>query len=123
MLQTSGLNPDNANSATITMLQLGPRDHCRQPTSDDLRQSLLVDVLDQLISEPAFNTLRTEEQLGYVVSAQRFASALWCTAADGRVYGDTVTSLIVLVQGEYCRPFVRSPCPSTWSMSIACYLP
>jgi hypothetical protein len=42
-------------------LQMGP--------SSDVRQRALLDLADQLIYEPCYDTLRTKEQLGYTVSS------------------------------------------------------
>lgn len=37
--------------------------------SSDVRQRALLDLADQLIYEPCYDTLRTKEQLGYTVSS------------------------------------------------------
>ncbi|KAF8559745.1 hypothetical protein OG21DRAFT_1550390 [Imleria badia] len=74
-------NPNEANSALSYYLHLG------QLT--DPRQRVVGLLLVQIMSEPAFNALRTKEQLGYVVSCSR-----WC------LLGDSQFGLRIVVQSE-----------------------
>ncbi|KXS09469.1 LuxS/MPP-like metallohydrolase [Gonapodya prolifera JEL478] len=55
-------NPDDVNSAILYYVQ------CGDPLDRENRLRMLL--LDQIISEPAFDQLRTKEQLGYIVSTQ-----------------------------------------------------
>jgi insulysin len=74
-------NPDEPNSALSYYLHLG------QLT--DPRQRVIGLLLIQIMSEPAFNALRTKEQLGYVVSCSRW-----------NLPGDSQFGLRIVVQSE-----------------------
>ncbi|KAF8136542.1 Metalloenzyme, LuxS/M16 peptidase-like protein [Boletus edulis] len=74
-------NPNEANSALSYYLHLG------QLT--DPRQRVIGLLLVQMMSEPAFNALRTKEQLGYVVSCSRWY-----------LPGDSQFGLRIVVQSE-----------------------
>jgi len=50
----------NENSCTVTYYEVGVQ-------GDDLKQKLTNSIVMQLLSEPFFNELRTQQQLGYVV--------------------------------------------------------
>ncbi|WIA09647.1 hypothetical protein OEZ85_009034 [Tetradesmus obliquus] len=58
LLVEAGPNPKNENSAVWVTYQVGP---------DDLRPNALAGLLVQLAKRDAFNTLRTQQQLGYIV--------------------------------------------------------
>uniref|UniRef100_A0A383VRB5 Peptidase M16 N-terminal domain-containing protein n=1 Tax=Tetradesmus obliquus TaxID=3088 RepID=A0A383VRB5_TETOB len=58
LLVEAGPNPKNENSAVWVTYQVGP---------DDLRRNALAGLLVQLAKRDAFNTLRTQQQLGYIV--------------------------------------------------------
>lgn len=58
----------------------------------DLPTNACLSLLRHLIAEPAYNQLRTQEQLGYVVHSQLKTS------------GDHVKALVLLVQGEAKDP-------------------
>ncbi|KIJ69177.1 hypothetical protein HYDPIDRAFT_105764 [Hydnomerulius pinastri MD-312] len=57
-------NPDEVNSALTYYLHLG--------RLIDPQQRVIGVLLAQIMSEPAFNVLRTKEQLGYIVSCSRW---------------------------------------------------
>lgn len=75
-------NPNELNSALSYYLHLG------QLT--DPQQRVVGLLLAQILSEPAFNTLRTKEQLGYVVSCSRWSLS-----------GDSQFGLRIVVQSEH----------------------
>ena len=52
-------NVDEDNSAAEVYFQCGP---------DNLQLRARLDLLEQILSEPCFNALRTQQQLGYTVS-------------------------------------------------------
>ncbi|CAK0787227.1 hypothetical protein CVIRNUC_010443 [Coccomyxa viridis] len=58
LFSTPGRNGANENSAVVIAFQTGP---------DDLRRNALVSLLVQCTKREAFHTLRTVEQLGYMV--------------------------------------------------------
>lgn len=74
-------NPNEPNSALSYYTHFGPT------TSQHLR--VTADLLTQILSEPAFNILRTKEQLGYIVSASQ-----WLSSGSGH------TGLRIVVQSE-----------------------
>lgn len=74
-------NPDEPNSALSYYLHLG------QLTVP--RRRVIGLLLIQIMSEPAFNALRTKEQLGYVVSCSRW-----------NLPGDSQFGLRIVVQSE-----------------------
>jgi insulysin len=53
-------NPNQANSALTYYVHFGP--------IVDQRLRVVSSLLTQILTEPAFNVLRTQEQLGYIVS-------------------------------------------------------
>ena len=95
--QTKGSNPDDPNSAVIVYYQFGYSNQClihnsiiqpawngpntneNNPSPTDINSNIAswscqkrkaaFSVLGSLIREPAFDTLRTQQQLGYIVSA------------------------------------------------------
>ena len=110
-------NPDSVNSATIVSYQVGLRDLCTAQAMEGARnaavgtpapivqecldRSLAVDIISTILQERAFDTLRTKQQLGYVVFG--YASARATCGSDGAqpvfFWSDAVRSLNVLVQG------------------------
>lgn len=74
-------NPNELNSALSYYLHLG------QLT--DPRQRVVGSLLTQIMSEPAFNVLRTNEQLGYIVSCSRW-----------NLPGESQFGLRIVVQSE-----------------------
>uniref|UniRef100_A0A914XIB4 Insulin-degrading enzyme n=1 Tax=Plectus sambesii TaxID=2011161 RepID=A0A914XIB4_9BILA len=71
-------NTTHPNSALEVLLQTGVQ---------ETRENMLLELLTQIMAEPAFNKLRTNEQLGYIV----FSGARRANGAQG---------LRVIVQGE-----------------------
>mmetsp|Transcript_10931 Transcript_10931/g.29980 ORF Transcript_10931/g.29980 Transcript_10931/m.29980 type:complete len:1056 (-) Transcript_10931:352-3519(-) len=59
LLEEPGPNPENKNSAVSIMYQVGP---------DELRTNALLQLLVHMSKRDAFNTLRTQQQLGYIVA-------------------------------------------------------
>ena len=53
-------DPANTNSAAISQYQIGP---------ETLKFECLIQLIENYLEEPCFDTLRTKEQLGYVVSS------------------------------------------------------
>jgi len=75
------VNPNQANSALTYFVYLGPL--------SDQRTRVISSLLVQIFSEPAFNILRTKEQLGYIVS---------CTSWS--LPGSTEKGMRIVVQSE-----------------------
>jgi len=76
-------NPANTNSCTQVLLQMG---------SIELEDNATLAFLHHLVKEPAFNQLRTEEQLGYIVHTSIKTS------------GYNIKSLLFLIQSEGFDP-------------------
>lgn len=76
-------NPANTNSCLQLVLQMGPM---------DLENNATLAFIHHLMKEPAFNQLRTEEQLGYIVHTSVKTS------------GDNIKALIFLIQSEGFDP-------------------
>jgi insulysin len=76
-------NPDNTNHAIKVLYQMGPMEL-------DVNANLAL--LHHLLREPAFNELRTEEQLGYIVH----------TSID--TTGDNIKGLLFLIQSDSYDP-------------------
>ena len=74
-------NPDEPNSALTYYVHYGSK--------IDRRLRATAALLTQILSEPAFNILRTKEQLGYIIWA-----SMWSAP------GDNDTGLRILVQSE-----------------------
>jgi insulysin len=74
-------NPNEPNSALTYYVHFGSK--------VDRHLRVVAALLTQIISEPAFDTLRTKEQLGYIVMA-----SVWATQ------GDDETGLRIVVQSE-----------------------
>ncbi|KAF9246345.1 Metalloenzyme, LuxS/M16 peptidase-like protein [Melanogaster broomeanus] len=74
-------NPNESNSALTYYLHLG--------RLTDPQQRVVGALLGQMMSEPAFNALRTKEQLGYIVSCSRW-----------NLLGDSQFGLRIVVQSE-----------------------
>ncbi|KAL7577813.1 hypothetical protein ACA910_010564 [Epithemia clementina (nom. ined.)] len=81
--QGKAWNEENTNHCTVQYFPFGVV---------DLATNASLSLLRHLISERAFNQLRTQEQLGYVVHSQLKTS------------GDHVKALLLLVQGEAQDP-------------------
>ena len=66
--RTPSKNPEEENSAVEAYLQCGP---------DSLLPRVVGDLVDQIVFEPCYDTLRTKEQLGYTVhSGSRLTGGL-----------------------------------------------
>lgn len=76
-------NDDNTNSCLEVVFQMGPM---------DLSANATLSFLHHLMKEPAFNELRTEEQLGYIVH----------TAV--KTSGDNIKGLLILIQSDSFDP-------------------
>jgi len=76
-------NEHDENSCVVNIYQVGPV---------DIRTNATLSLLLQLLREPAFNILRTEEQLGYIV----FTSIKTCA--------ENIKSLMFLVQSDSFDP-------------------
>jgi insulysin len=78
-----GWNEHDTNSCVVNVYQIGPV---------STRSNAILSVVQHLLREPAFNQLRTEEQLGYIVH----------TAI--KTNGDNIKSWICLVQSDSFDP-------------------
>merc|ERR1712038_1263483 len=76
-------NEGNTNSCIELLLQIGPL---------DLKDVSLLALVHQLMKEPAFNELRTNEQLGYIVHTSI------------KTNGDNVKGLLFLIQSDSFDP-------------------
>jgi len=74
-----GWNEQDSNSCVVNLFQMGPM---------DVRTNATLSLLHQLLREPAFNQLRTEEQLGYIVHTQV------------KTNGDKSKGLLFLIQSD-----------------------
>ena len=74
-------NPNEPNSALTYYVHYGSK--------IDRRLRVTAALLTQILSEPAFNILRTKEQLGYIVSASAWSA-----------HGDNDAGLRIVVQSE-----------------------
>ncbi|KAF9652907.1 hypothetical protein BDM02DRAFT_3183249 [Thelephora ganbajun] len=74
-------NPNEPNSSLTYYVHLGSR--------NDPRLRIVGSLLAQILSEPAFNVLRTQEQLGYIVACSQWA-----------LPGDVYFGIRILVQSE-----------------------
>jgi insulysin len=78
-----GWNDHDENSCVVNVYQIGPM---------DIRTNAKLSLLLQLMREPAFNVLRTEEQLGYIVF-----SSIKTTA-------DNIKNIMILIQSDSFDP-------------------
>jgi insulysin len=78
-----GWNEPDSNSVVANIYQIGEM---------GTRENATLSVLGQLVREPAFNQLRTEEQMGYIVFSQV------------KTIGDNIKGLLLLVQGDTYDP-------------------
>jgi insulysin len=78
-----GWNEPDSNSVVANIYQIGEM---------ETRENATLSVLGQLVREPAFNQLRTEEQMGYIVFSQV------------KTIGDNIKGLLLLVQGDTYDP-------------------
>jgi len=58
VLEKAEYNPDNVNSAIYQYYQVG---------AEQLHRATYLEMISQIAREPAFDTLRTKQQLGYIV--------------------------------------------------------
>ncbi|KAK9834702.1 hypothetical protein WJX74_008107 [Apatococcus lobatus] len=65
LLREHGQNPTNDNSAVLASFQVGP---------DDIRRNAMMQLLVHIGRPQSFNTLRTQEQLGYLVFLQTYTT-------------------------------------------------
>jgi len=79
----AGFNPDDANSCLEILFQIGPV---------HIGTNALLSFLLHLMKEPAFNELRSTEQLGYIVHT------------SVKTNGDNIKSLLVLIQSDAYDP-------------------
>lgn len=56
----------NDNSCILTYFEVGQ--------DNDMRVSLIINIIMQYLNEPFFDDLRTKQQLGYVVFSRGFSS-------------------------------------------------
>ena len=76
-------NEEDNNSALVSVYQMGPM---------DLATNSVLAFLHHLVKEPAFNELRTNEQLGYIVHTSIKTS------------GDNIKGLLFLIQSDVRDP-------------------
>ena len=76
-------NETNTNSAVKVLYQIGPM---------ELKTNATLAFLSHLVKEPAFNELRTEEQLGYIVHSSIDTA------------GDNIKGLLFLIQSDAFDP-------------------
>jgi insulysin len=86
---TSAPNPNEPNSALTYYIHTGPRTSSFQRVTANL--------LNQILSEPAYNVLRTKEQLGYIVHC-----SMWHLSGSG------VSGIRIVVQSERGPAFLES---------------
>lgn len=67
-IKDDAVHPDNVNNAVHHYFQIPPTSN-GNATSSSLEDEVLTELLERIIFEPLFDTLRTKEQLGYVVEA------------------------------------------------------
>lgn len=79
----AGYNPNNPNSVLQTLFQIGVT---------DLKNNSILSLLAHLIQEPAFDELRTQEQLGYIVHT------------SVKTNGPNIKSLMFLIQSDSHEP-------------------
>lgn len=60
VVEVTAKNPDEQNTAVEVYFQVGP-------DGDDAGARAALDLMDQALCEPVYDTLRTKEQLGYTV--------------------------------------------------------
>lgn len=78
-----GMNDQDTNSCVSNLFQVGVM---------DVRTNSALSVLHHLLREPAFNQLRTEEQLGYIVHS------------SVKTNGDKIKGLLILIQSDSFDP-------------------
>lgn len=76
-------NENNTNSCILSLYQAGPM---------ELNKNATLALLHHLLKEPAFNELRTNEQLGYIVHT------------SVKTNGDNVKGLLFLIQSDSFDP-------------------
>jgi insulysin len=83
LYQFAEFNEANTNSCVAVILQMGIL---------DMKSNGMLALFNHLIREPAFNQLRTEEQLGYIVHTSVKTS------------GDHIKGLLLLIQSDSFNP-------------------
>jgi insulysin len=78
-----GMNEQDSNNCVSNYYQMGEM---------DVRTNAALSVLHHLLREPAFNQLRTEEQLGYIVHS------------SVKTNGDNIKGVLILIQGDAQDP-------------------
>ena len=78
-----GWNEQDNNSCVLNLFQLG---------EVDLKTNAMLSLLHHLMREPAFNQLRTEEQLGYIVHT------------SVKTNGSKIKGLLILIQSDSFEP-------------------
>jgi insulysin len=81
--RSEGLNEKNTNSSIVSLYQVGPM---------ELHANAVLALFHHLLKEPAFNELRTSEQLGYIVHTSIKTS------------GDNIKGLLFLIQSDSFDP-------------------
>uniref|UniRef100_A0A7S2PDI3 Coenzyme PQQ synthesis protein F-like C-terminal lobe domain-containing protein n=2 Tax=Leptocylindrus danicus TaxID=163516 RepID=A0A7S2PDI3_9STRA len=79
----AGFNPNNPNNVLQTLFQIG---------ITDLKNNSVLALLSHLVQEPAFDELRTQEQLGYIVHT------------SVKTNGPNIKSLMFLIQSDSYEP-------------------
>jgi len=82
LLHAPVVNAEEENSAVEIYFQCG--------LSHDPRRRALLDCVDQLVYEPCYDTLRTKEQLGYIVSSSprlTHGTSGFCVVVQSGVHG------------------------------------
>uniref|UniRef100_A0A7S0CBY0 Peptidase M16 middle/third domain-containing protein n=1 Tax=Proboscia inermis TaxID=420281 RepID=A0A7S0CBY0_9STRA len=78
-----GFNEEDTNSCIANIYQMG---------AIDIRKNAVLALINHLIKEPAFNELRTEEQLGYIVHTSI------------QIFGNDIKNLLILIQSDSFDP-------------------
>jgi insulysin len=77
------MNAQDSNSCVSALFQMG---------AVDVRTNAAISLLHHLLREPAFNQLRTEEQLGYIVHS------------SVKTNGDNIKGIMILIQSDSFDP-------------------
>ena len=80
LIQAEAQNKEEESSAIEYYFQLMP--DTLPDGSPALKDTTTLDLMSRLIAEPAFDVLRTKEQLGYVQINVEMPSALYIHAGD-----------------------------------------
>jgi len=71
-LRIDAANPDEPNSALLSIFQDGTRFTKLQPREDQIKHELIHAVVFQILDQPSFDFLRTKEQLGYIAYCKSY---------------------------------------------------